>query len=271
MGMPANNDTPIMGNCLSCQGLVRVPATAPTNSTVKCPHCNESFRLSQILNNAVPELKIVEETVQEEQSDEEVAVKDSDGRFVVAKQLRQSSKRSRRGRRRSRSRRHEDTEGMVPIPKATTNVESELVGNPDIEREREADRSQFAVGETRNEGPRESFDSRRSSSSSSGRSSSRDRSSSRSRRPASREPNAFYEIIKVVIGGEMAIPIAYLLVLWVFKQDPLHVAPKIYQTAPYLLPAQFQVEETPSAEGDGDSEVGDDEGEPVDEVLDVSG
>jgi len=56
------------------------------------------------------------------------------------------------------------------------------------------------------------------------------------------------EVFKIVIGGFLAIPIAYLLVLWVFKQDPLQVAPKISESAPFLIPPQFR---SADAEADG--------------------
>ena len=68
----------------------------------------------------------------------------------------------------------------------------------------------------------------------------------------------------------MAIPIAYLLVLWVFKQDPLDVAPKIYKTAPYLVPAAFQIDEEESSDSDDDAE-GDVTDGLDEDALDVSG
>ena len=45
----------IIGNCLGCQGLVRIPNSADAKSTVRCPHCDESYPLQQILIEAVPE------------------------------------------------------------------------------------------------------------------------------------------------------------------------------------------------------------------------
>ena len=266
MGMPANNKTPIMGNCLSCQGLVRVPSTAPTTAVVKCPHCEKSFQLSDILNQAVPELQIVQDgrAQKEKEETEETAAKDAEGRFVVANQLRQSSKRSRRARRRSSSR-SESTEGMVRIPKPVSEFDSSSrpVETPVSSARRTSD----------NERPRESYDSSRSSSSgsrsreSSSHDSSRSRSSSR--RPSAKEPNPIFEILKVVLGGALAIPIAYLLFLWMFKQDPLQIAPSISKSAPFLVPAEFA--EEPSAEGsqaDGETEG---EAANVEDVLDVSG
>ena len=261
-----------MGNCLRCQGLVRVPATAPTKSTVKCPHCDHSFLLSEILNQAVPELEIVESGQPQTAAEEQIATeKDAEGRFVVANQLRQTSKRSRRARRRSSSR-SESTEGMVMIPKSLPEVESGRAGPA---QRTESNGSHPAAAITQSQLSRESFDSRRASGSnsrsrsreSSSSDSSSSRSSGRSRR--SKEPSAFFEIFKVVVGGALAIPIAYLLVLWVFRQDPLHVAPTIYKSAPFLLPDDLKVDEeelnaATARDKDGDVE------EFTEDVLDVS-
>ena len=46
--------------------------------------------------------------------------------------------------------------------------------------------------------------------------------------------------MKVVIGGLLAIPIAYLLVFWIFKQDPLDVGPKLGKVVPFLVPSEFR-------------------------------
>ena len=46
--------------------------------------------------------------------------------------------------------------------------------------------------------------------------------------------------MKVVIGGVLAIPIAYLLVFWVFKQDPLNVGPTLGNVVPFLVPAELR-------------------------------
>jgi predicted HAD superfamily phosphohydrolase len=46
--------------------------------------------------------------------------------------------------------------------------------------------------------------------------------------------------MKVVIGGLLAIPIAYLLVFWIFKQDPLNVGPTIGNVVPFLVPAELR-------------------------------
>jgi|TARA_B110000495_G_C23027565_1_gene610983 hypothetical protein len=46
----------------------------------------------------------------------------------------------------------------------------------------------------------------------------------------------------VVVGGLMAIPIAYAIVLWAFNKDPLNVGPQISEYVPIVIPADFQVD-----------------------------
>lgn len=192
-----STDSIIIGNCLSCQGLVRVPSTAPAKSIVRCPHCSESFQLFEILNQSVPELELVSEipAVAEEASEvprvDQIVIKTDENReasdtFVVPPQL---AKGARRSRRRSSS--------------ASGNMSS---GNsqPSSRAER--------TGESSRQRPR-------------------------ARRP--RERNSAVEAIKVVMGGLLAIPIAYLVVFWLFKQDPLDLGPKIGNVAPFLVPEQF--------------------------------
>ena len=93
----------IIGNCLSCQGLVRVPATARASSKVRCPHCSNSYLLSQILDQAVPELELVDEpsdTPGVPRVDQilENPEGDEPQKFVVPPQLSKGAHRSRRRR-----------------------------------------------------------------------------------------------------------------------------------------------------------------------------
>ena len=58
-------------------------------------------------------------------------------------------------------------------------------------------------------------------------------------------------MVKVILGGILAIPIAYLIVLWVFKQDPLSVGPKVGNIAPFMVPAALRDSEPEEADADG--------------------
>jgi hypothetical protein len=48
------------------------------------------------------------------------------------------------------------------------------------------------------------------------------------------------EVFKVAIGGCMAFPIAYLLLLWFFNQDPFNLAPTIGRILPFAVPAELR-------------------------------
>lgn len=195
----------ILGNCLSCQGLVRVPAKAPSDSMVRCPHCSESYRLAQIIDQAVPQLEIVADAKPEPvvARVDQVLINERES-FVVPPQLSKGARRS--GRRRSNS-------------------------GSSSERKRS--------GESSRNGERDTA--ARSKSSPSGGNGVPSFATS-SRRPKTSTRNPTVEMIKVVVGGLLAIPIAYMLVLWVFQQDPINVAPKINQVAPFLVPAALREE-----------------------------
>lgn len=202
-----SSESIIIGNCLSCRGLVRVPGTASAKSKVRCPHCSATYPIVQILDQSVPQLELVEE------ADDAIDVprvdqilintntdEDEKQKFVVPPQLSKGARRP--GRRRSKE------SGNSP----SGSVEPENSGAPTTHSDR--------------------------GTSSSNRARSRNRASANARRHP-RERNTVIELLKVVIGGVLAIPIAYLLVLWFFKQDPLNVGPKLGNVAPFLVPEEF--------------------------------
>lgn len=200
------SDSLILGNCLSCQGLVRVPAKAPSDSMVRCPHCSESYRLAQIIDQAVPQLEIVGETQSEPVIPrvDRVLINERET-FVVPSQLSKGAKRSRR-RRSSSSDSSNDRRGSGN-------------GSQNGEQDGEVWRKK-----SKSDGRNDSVPSLTTS--------------TRRPKPPSQNPTA--EMAKVVIGGLLAIPIAYMLVLWVFNQDPINLAPKINQVAPFLVPAALK-------------------------------
>ena len=195
----ASADSSILGNCLNWQGLVRVPLKAAANSKVRCPHCGNEYRLSEILVESVPVLEIVQEPTEQLEM-EELDVSQEEV-FVVPPQLAE-------GAFRRRERRMEN---------------DQLDGSSDSRR--------FKLG----------------------RSSSREAKSSRigdnfqqrirrHSRVSKSAKNPFIEFIKVVVGGLMAIPIAYAIVLWAFDKDPLNVGPQVSKYVPFVIPADFQVD-----------------------------
>jgi hypothetical protein len=204
------SDSLILGNCVSCQELVRVPARAPAESMVRCPHCSEAFRLSQILDQAVPELEIVDASKNDQpvlpSVDPEV-IKEREV-FVVPPQLSKGAKRSGR-RRRSRS---------TPVSSGSGDSPERLARKSSRHSKGKPSRSSSSHSHS---------------------------SASQSSRLPTVARNPTMEIVKVIVGGILAIPIAYLLVLWIFGQDPLNVVPKVENVAPYMVPASLREKSKP--------------------------
>lgn len=44
------------------------------------------------------------------------------------------------------------------------------------------------------------------------------------------------EIVKIILGGLLAIPVAQLVLWWVFAADPLNLAERIYNVVPGIVP-----------------------------------
>lgn len=200
----ASPESSILGNCLSCEGLVRIPVKSAADSKVRCPHCSTEYRLNEILNESVPALEIIEETsdsvaaplIMEQPT---VIQKDT---FVVPPQLVEGARKRR-----------------------STNESSE--GSSGSRREKSGRRSSRKDKSWR----------KRSRSDRNLRHSLRWQS-----RFSTSVKNPTVEFTKVVFGGLMAIPIAYAIVLWVFNKDPLNVGPQISEYVPFVVPADFQID-----------------------------
>lgn len=54
--------------------------------------------------------------------------------------------------------------------------------------------------------------------------------------PINRRKTGIGEWLKVVLGAVLAIPIAQLILWWVFAADPLHLAASVSRVAPALVP-----------------------------------
>lgn len=209
----------IIGNCLSCQGLVRVPSTAPAKSVVRCPHCSTSYPLSEILDQAVPELEFVHELQVESKTSandiprvDQVVIKTDknigdDQKFVVPPQL---AKGARHSRRRSRS---SGSDGSSDVRSTSDSIKL----NFDNRSSQRSGRGSESSGRSRSQ-----------------------HGSSRSSRRYRKERSPAVEILKVIVGGILAIPIAYMIVIWFFRQDPLDVGPKLGNFAPFMVPSEFR-------------------------------
>jgi hypothetical protein len=208
-------DSIIIGNCLACNGLVRIPSTLHAKSTVRCPHCSESFPLQKVIEQSIPELELVDQKPTEEiipRADQSVRPKTDEStkktrdKFVVPSQLSKGAVRSRRRRRSS-------------------------------DRSQTASRSDATAGRRSTDGVRVGPS---RSPSPSHRSSGGSRSHSSRHRSKEIETSSVKEILKIVIGALLAFPIAYLLILWIVRTDPLQIAPSIGNVVPLAVPAEYR-------------------------------
>lgn len=213
--------SPLIGNCLSCQGLVKVPIQASALDEARCPHCGETFRLAQVLEQVVPELELVDPTVSTNESVPE-ELGNGDEPFVVPNQLAKGATRRRR------SRKPDKEPQAIEASESETSVDPAASISVNTDSGRENNPSNRSSNRSRSKGRR-------------GRKPGRSRGN---KKPPS---SALFEILKIAMGAVLAIPIAYLLVMWGFKQDPLNVAPTIGQKLPALVPAKFR----PDAPDDG--------------------
>jgi len=63
------------------------------------------------------------------------------------------------------------------------------------------------------------------------------------RRPSSRRSaptSTTAEMIKVILGGLLAFPTAYLVVFWVFHRDPLEIGPATGKVVPFVVPEKLR-------------------------------
>jgi glutaredoxin len=219
----------IVGNCLACEGLVRVPATMNAKSTVRCPHCQETFSLLVLLDQAVPELEIVDADEKAGSDKPELYIdkqlrdqKDGTGKFVVPSQLAKGARRrgrSRRSKSRSSRRReaHERSQSQSPSFDENRSAATEISDSIETDR----DKLNIDAVETRRDRNSQSINSRRPT-------------------VSTIERNPIAEMLKVALGAAVAIPIAYLVVLWGFGQDPLGFGRPIGKVIPMLVPEKFR-------------------------------
>ena len=96
----------VIGNCLGCSGLVRIPAITKAHVRVRCPRCDEMYLLSEIVDHDIPALEIVEHersnaAMDKSEDKYQPVTPKEDGRFVVPGYLAKAA--TRKSRRKSRS------------------------------------------------------------------------------------------------------------------------------------------------------------------------
>jgi len=90
-----------------------------------------------------------------------------------------------------------------------------------------------------------------------------------SRRPRKKKSSPIGQLIGVVVGGGLSIPIVFAILIWGFGRDPFQLTPLVPESLAFLLPAKFQPAGGvgPAAGSSLDAVLGDSsvttEGEPV--------
>ncbi len=231
----------LFANCEQCHGIIRIPITVRPDSSVSCPHCENQFQLSSVLDQQVPEIQMLDGssppthniTVKDVEIDTGTAIKQQDGKFVVPSQLAAGIKKRKRRRRKSSSER--SAEPVSPANGSTRQLS-------------EADELRIARREDRTNRERDKLQQQRNASAARARGELPKGPARGSSRRKSSKRSPVIEVFKIAVGGMLAIPIAYLLLMWMFSRDPLSLAPTIYDYAPGLVPGALVLDESDPVE-----------------------
>jgi len=306
---PPNPGSTIVGNCIACNGLVRVPAKANANASVRCPHCQETFPLMKLLENAVPEVEVIQQpgptvpaptptptptpTAKPELYIDQTAEtgKDASGKFVVPSQLakgarRRKSSRSKSGRSKSRSsssRRNESDEssqqsrGWQPYREASHGEPDQTVAS-DHRSEPLYDGTSHIRSRPEHARSESSQDVQQSRENRTRTSRVEDQPHRSTRHRDYRAAHGHFsgdssgnDFLRIFAGASLALPIAYLIVMWVFVQDPLGIAEGVGSRVPFLVPSALRAnadsDKTPAAT---DSETPDSETPDFEDIEEFS-
>ena len=196
-----------IATCPRCQDEVTIPQGAGEESRVACPLCREEFLLSEVMQELPPALILLDGPVTTETSGEDAADESIPGSVKI-----------------------EIAESGSDDESDSTGVsESEVDEEPGSEDS--SDSEEEAVGSF-NFG--DSVDAPATGSS----------SIRPIRGPARKSENPMWTMIKVVLGGMLAIPLAQLILWWLpgsWSRDPMDVGPKASQIVPFLVPKRYHV------------------------------
>lgn len=234
-----NKTSQIVATCPRCGALAYLPPVMSTMTTVRCPHCQHQYCLAEILPEDMQTLNVVTATPESTPPAEEpVIVPPVFSKLQVSPILR-------KGARRRGSQAAEDVVGALSdLAESTGNSSSseltwsgaEQTWDGELKPGSESISSKTAARSFGGDSSR----GRRSAQSSS--------KSSRSRRHRSRESsrNSFsgfsdsnrsaVEIVKMILGGLMALPVAQIVIWWGLGQDPLKLGPTVGAKMPALVP-----------------------------------
>ena len=268
-GQSPSSNSIIVGNCIACEGLLRVSAKTNATSNVRCPHCKETFPLARLLESAVPEVEIIQSeasstttTTTTAQKQEKPGLyidnttetaKDASGKFVVPSQLAKGARRRKSSRRsdgssRSSSRSSSRDSHRSHGDRGTSSDVSSRSSQGENHRNGSVSESEFTSRQSN-----EQYDGVRNDSESLSHRSTRHRDM-RATEAAESEPSPVVTFLKVVAGGGLALPIAYLIVMWVFSLDPLGVGQRLGEKMPFIVPSAFRADNDVDADPKPDSE-----------------
>ena len=283
-GQPPSSHSIIVGNCIICEGLVRVSAKTKASAAVRCPHCHETFSLAALLESAVPEVEVIESESSKNRtaahpttasmsaaptarpSKDDLYIdntsetnKDAAGKFVVPSQLAKGARRRKSSRRSGSSSSSRSSSGRSETDSSSRESREarearrneaarlELNGRSDEHRNGSISASTVSSGESRE---------RVAESSNSSNSHSHRSTRHRDRRveEGDSEPSPVVVFLKVIAGGALALPIAYLIVMWIFSRDPLGIGERLGETIPFAVPSALRgdSDETPEPKADDD-------------------
>jgi len=58
--------------------------------------------------------------------------------------------------------------------------------------------------------------------------------------PRKKKPSVIGQLVGVVLGGAMAIPVTFAILIWGFGRDPFNLTPMVPESVAFLLPAKFR-------------------------------
>lgn len=270
----------ILGNCPSCQRLMQIPVVTDVASVAKCPHCQSQIRVRDLLASAVPEAEIIdgkeksEKQVSDYVADRQRVYDDSEPKtrekFEVPNQLYAGASRRNRkkrvGSRRSSSRGNSSRDSFArqrsgnnggsensrvdtsPTKSSSANTSNvvQRTGVKDIPKTASATSVNGAATTSSSSAAPNSIQQRRAAKPVPVPTPRQRSSSSRGRRSSDMDDDevelGLTDVIKFLVGGMIAAPLAYLALLWVSGVDPFGMAGTFERISPAIIPDSMRSE-----------------------------
>lgn len=193
--------------CPNCNRAVSRPDVASDQATVQCPLCDKKFPLFMTRGHQPPELAIIEDPspLTSVSSGDATSIIDADAAPVSV------------------------TQDMTTDQAASDVSEGGESGADQYEIEVEPDSDVPAFDFEEAPAPQGEVPSYRIATS---------LAPSTRQRPAGK--GMFGQMVGVIFGGLMAIPLAQICLWWIFGQDPVHLGPAVSEVVPFIVPSAFR-------------------------------